>query len=146
MHNRLSTGDRILKWHPQAVSSCWLCNSAVETRDHLFFECSYSAEVWRGTIKDLAGPGCPNQWIPMIQKLVMGLQGRTLSFLFRYCFQAVVYAIWSERNARRAGESPKPGNLMILYLDKLVRNIISSLRRVVGSKHEKAMAIWFGRR
>ena len=146
MHNRLSTGDRILRWNPQAVSSCWLCNSAVETRDHLFFECSYSAEVWRGTTKDLAGPGCSNQWTLLIQKLATGLHGRTLSFLFRYSFQAVAYAIWFERNALRVAEPPKPPNLIILYLDKLVRNRISSLRRTVGSKHEKAMAIWFGRR
>lgn len=71
---------------------------------------------------------------------------RTLSFLFIYCFQAVAYVIWFEMNARRVGEPLKPSNLMILYLDKLVQNKISSLRRTVASKHEKAMTIWFGRR
>lgn len=54
-HNRLSTGDRILRWNPQAVSNCWLCNFVLETRDHLFFECSFAGEVWQGTIRDLAG-------------------------------------------------------------------------------------------
>lgn len=40
-HNRLSTGDMILRWNPQVVSTCWLCNSVTESRDHLFFECSF---------------------------------------------------------------------------------------------------------
>lgn len=44
-HSRISTGNRILRWNPQAVSTCWLCNSATETRDHLFFDYSFSKEV-----------------------------------------------------------------------------------------------------
>ena len=52
-HNRLATGDRILWWNPQADPVCWLCKSEVESRDHLFFECSYSKEVWKGTVKNL---------------------------------------------------------------------------------------------
>lgn len=76
-HNRLSTGDRMLKWNSQAVDSCWLCHSAIETRDHLFFECSYSADVWRGTIKGLAGAGVSVQWSYLLDPLVNGLQGRT---------------------------------------------------------------------
>ena len=64
--DRLSTGDRILKWNPRAVSTCWLCHTAVENRDHLFFECPYSEAVWKGIIKDLAGPSCPIQWSLLI--------------------------------------------------------------------------------
>ena len=142
----LATGDRILKWNPQAVSTCWLCHTAAENRDHLFFECLYSDEVWKGIIKDLAGPNCPKQWSLLVQLMVSGVQGKTLTFLVRYCFQAAVYAIWFERNARRVGEPPKPSSLLISYLNKLVRNRISSLRGRTGNKHEKAMEIWFGRR
>lgn len=47
VHNRLSTGDRLLKWNPQAISTFWLCNATTETRDHLFFECVFSEEVWK---------------------------------------------------------------------------------------------------
>ncbi|XP_048598074.1 uncharacterized protein LOC125578958 [Brassica napus] len=37
VHNRLSTGDGLLRWNPQAISTCWLCSAALETRDHLLF-------------------------------------------------------------------------------------------------------------
>ncbi|ANM65692.1 RNA-directed DNA polymerase (reverse transcriptase)-related family protein [Arabidopsis thaliana] len=43
--NRLTTGDRMLSWNAGADSSCVLCHHLVETRDHLFFTCPYSAEV-----------------------------------------------------------------------------------------------------
>ena len=43
----------------------------------------------------------------LVQRLVTGLQDQTLTFLFRYCFQAVVYAIWHEINSRRVGEAPQ---------------------------------------
>ncbi|KAL0795020.1 hypothetical protein Bca101_066397 [Brassica carinata] len=62
VHNRLSTGDRLLKWNSQAVASCWFCNSPIETRDHLFFACSYAKEVWLGVIGKLAGTGVSVQW------------------------------------------------------------------------------------
>ena len=101
VHNRLSTGDRLLKWNPQAISTCWLCNATTETRDHLFFECVFSEEVWKGTIRGLAGQGHSVQWQSLIQRLVTGLPNPTLTFLLRYCFQTVVYAIWHERNTRR---------------------------------------------
>ncbi|XP_048637544.1 uncharacterized protein LOC125609956 [Brassica napus] len=52
-HNRLSTGDRLLRRNPQAISTCWLCNSAKESMYHLFFECPFSGEVWRGTVRGL---------------------------------------------------------------------------------------------
>lgn len=56
-HNRLATGDRVLRWNPQADSMCWLCKSAQETRDHIFFDCPFSKRVWKGTVKNLAGEG-----------------------------------------------------------------------------------------
>ncbi|RID76819.1 hypothetical protein BRARA_B03770, partial [Brassica rapa] len=65
------------------------------------------------------------------------------TFLFRYCFQATAYAIWRERNTRRVGEAPQTSARLIIFLDKFIPNRISSLRKIVGNKHEKTMGIWF---
>ncbi|KAF8050615.1 hypothetical protein N665_1922s0001 [Sinapis alba] len=81
-----------------------------------------------------------------MQRLVNGLQNKTSTFLFRYCFQAVAYAIWQERNTRRVGEPPQSSTRLIIFLDKQIRNRISSLRKKAGSRHEKAMEMWFGSR
>ena len=42
VHNRLATGDRLLQWNSQANAQCILCNSAVESRNHLFFSCTFT--------------------------------------------------------------------------------------------------------
>ena len=104
VNDRLSTGDRLLKWNPHANSTCWLCNAAMETQDHLFFECSFSAEVWRGMIRRLDGVGSSVHWHTLIRRLVTGSSDLLHTFLLRYCFQAALYAIWFERNKRRVGE------------------------------------------
>lgn len=144
IHNRLSTGDRILRWNPQAISTCWLCKVDNETRDHLFFECDYSDKVWKGTVKSLAGRRNLSDWSRVVQVAVNGLHGKVQTFLFRYCFQAVAYALWQERNKRRVGESSQPVSCLISKLDNLIRNRITSLRRRKGNNYEKAMEIWFG--
>lgn len=97
------------------------------------------AEVWRGTVCGLISTTLPVRWSVLLQRLVTGLQDRTATFFFRYCFQAAVYALWHERNIRRVGEAPQSPTRLIICLDKLIRNRISSLRRKLGSKHEKAM-------
>ena len=145
IHNRLATGDRILKWNPQAESICWLCKATTETRDHIFFYCSYSKEVWYGVVKDLAGSRSVHQWVNAVQLVITGLHEKNLSILFRYCFQAVIYALWFERNVRRVGDPTMPALCMVNRLDKQIRNRITSLRRK-GSKYEKTMEVWFGRR
>lgn len=44
--NRCSTKDRLLAWGLHKNPTCVLCNSGAESRDHLFFECSFSRALW----------------------------------------------------------------------------------------------------
>lgn len=44
--NRSPTRDRMIHWGLQVDPSCLLCNAAAESRDHLFFNCSYSWMLW----------------------------------------------------------------------------------------------------
>ncbi|XP_013595079.1 PREDICTED: uncharacterized protein LOC106303324 [Brassica oleracea var. oleracea] len=104
-----------------------------------------SWEVWIGTIKHLAGHGEVYEWDRVLRIVEKGLHKRSSTVLLRYCFQAVAYAIWHERNVRRVGEASQPATCLIAKLDKLIRNRISSLRRRVGGKYEKMMEDWFDR-
>lgn len=44
--NRLHTRDRLRSWGLNIPSICLLCSNQDETRDHLFFECTYSLAIW----------------------------------------------------------------------------------------------------
>lgn len=98
-----------------------------------------------GITKDMAGNRRIYEWSNVVHEVVGGLNGKLLTFLYHYCFQATVYAIWKERNVRRVGEAAQNASCLIVQLDRLIRNRISFLRKKRGSKYEKAMAIWFGR-
>lgn len=95
-------------------------------------------------MKNLAGLGRFLHWSRVIQVVAIGGQGRGINFLMRYCLQVVVYAIWHERNIRRAGEQSQPASCLIKRLDMIVRNRVTSLRKKVG-KHDKTIEIWFGK-
>ena len=144
MHNRLATGDKVLRWNPQAITTCWLCKVEPETRDHLLFECPFSEEVWKGVIGNLVSSGTGYSWAQVTQTVVNGLRERIATFLY-YSFQAAVYALWNERNARRVGGFSQPATCLITRIDKLVRNRITSLRQKNRRKYEKAMEKWTGK-
>ncbi|PKI74577.1 hypothetical protein CRG98_004904 [Punica granatum] len=46
IRGRLSTLDRISRWKKDISSSCVLCGTEEEKRDHIFFSCPFSTDVW----------------------------------------------------------------------------------------------------
>ncbi|CAA7043002.1 unnamed protein product [Microthlaspi erraticum] len=60
--NRNPTLDRISSWGYETEGVCLLCGSALESRDHLFFECSYSASIWRKLMGHLSFSNIPIHW------------------------------------------------------------------------------------
>ncbi|CAL1383523.1 unnamed protein product [Linum trigynum] len=46
IQDRITTLDKVKKWNPDVLDICPLCHSDPETRDHLFFSCSYVRTVW----------------------------------------------------------------------------------------------------
>lgn len=44
--NRMLTQDRLRRWGLEVSPLCLLCNSENESRQHLFFDCSFSKEIW----------------------------------------------------------------------------------------------------
>lgn len=47
IQDRIATRDRLLRWGVQTDNRCLLCNTAEESRDHLYFSCNYSYELWK---------------------------------------------------------------------------------------------------
>ncbi|CAA7026437.1 unnamed protein product [Microthlaspi erraticum] len=46
LRNRLTTRDKLISWGMVVPSHCLLCGIGQETRDHIFFQCPYSSQVW----------------------------------------------------------------------------------------------------
>lgn len=43
----LTTVDRLLKWGYKGEVQCAFCRNCIESREHLFFKCGYSARIWK---------------------------------------------------------------------------------------------------
>ncbi|XP_043693130.1 uncharacterized protein LOC122643580 [Telopea speciosissima] len=92
----------MVAWGMETDAMCVLCKSAAETLDHLFFQCSYSAKLWK-SILALTGysRGPLTSWQAEISWLVTHFQWNTLlSKVRRFSFVVLVYKLWGERNNR----------------------------------------------
>ncbi|KAF8092782.1 hypothetical protein N665_0401s0029 [Sinapis alba] len=143
VHNRLATGDRLLQWNPQANATCILCNSGVESRNHLFFSCHYTEELWKKLAGNLMGPIYTCIWDEVLNLISNSSVSRVKQFLMRYVFQAAVHTIWMERNGRRHCSTQRPPMILVKFIDKQIRNRISSLKGKGGKHLTQAMVAWF---
>ncbi|XP_059441594.1 uncharacterized protein LOC132173929 isoform X2 [Corylus avellana] len=129
MKDRLLTGERLLKWGYKGEVQCCFCHSQLETRDHIFFECSFSSRVWKYCMfrckidmppviwDDLVQLGC-NKWGKnslkcLICQLVLG---------------SVVYNLWRTRNELRHDDVPKTEEQLLKQIFWEIRTRIAVKR------------------
>lgn len=146
MLDRLSTCDRVLRWNPAIDPVCVLCNQEVETRNHLFFSCTYSSSIWRKLIGGLLCTGYTERWEDIVELMLVKSYDRVKLFLLRYFFQAAAHSIWRERNSRRHGRKQLPHVMLEKIIDKNVKNRLSSIRRQGDQRMEKGLRMWFSTR
>ena len=143
MKGRLSTGDRMRNWNGGFDVSCVFCNEPLETKEHLFFECAYSSQIWESLIKGILLNKYTVSWEEILRILRDTSRGKMKLFIVRYVFQAAVYMIWRERNRRRHGEDASPIDLLIKLIDKNMRNKLTLVQRNGDRKIGIGMAYWF---
>lgn len=143
MKNRLATMDRVSQWSRGVDVTCVLCNNEAETREHLFFKCSYSAKLWSSLARGILGNSFSVDWLRIVQKITgNGLEKRRL-FCLRYAFHAAIYALWRERNRVKHGEKLMPILMIEKFTDKGIRNKLSLIRMKGGKGMENALQFWF---
>lgn len=66
MRDRLSTMDRVSLWNQGVDTMCVLCKMATECRNHLFFECVYSAQIWDYLLLGIMGSSHSTVWSDVV--------------------------------------------------------------------------------
>lgn len=122
MHNRISTGDRMLIWGNVTNPGCILCQHQLETREHLFFDCRYSKEIWLNLTCKLFPSRSSSRWQDVTALLSDPSLPKLELYLLRYSFQVTLYSVWRERNNRRHGAPPTLPSAMIRVIDRQIRN------------------------
>ncbi|XP_071705351.1 uncharacterized protein [Rutidosis leptorrhynchoides] len=122
MGEHLKTHDKLRSWDVrgsiQGMMACYLCKSLLDSHTHLFFECSYSKQVWDKIKRFILIPGIGDNWKVIIQLIISYAHRRVARvMLAKFIFGATVYFIWQESNTRLSkGESRDPNKLFnIIY-------------------------------
>ncbi|XP_015167982.1 uncharacterized protein [Solanum tuberosum] len=103
LQRKLSTVDRVLKWGIQADANCVLCNTGhIENFDHLFYACPYSSYVWKAMLKWLGYHRQVGSWEYEVKWMISRVKNsRPRAGILGFCFAAIIYNIWMERNNQR---------------------------------------------
>lgn len=143
IQNRCPTKDRLLSWGLQVDPLCPLCNVGQESHNHLFFDCSFSFQIW-----SVMAARCGFQARPNWDETVIGLQNfrgnKNLRRLLLLAWQSSIYSIWKEsRNMRIHQQVFRSTDAIITLLDRLIRNQIQSFRESRPRQASLLMQLWF---
>ena len=141
--DRLATGARTRAWG--IVQPCLLCGEPDETRDHLFFACPFSFTVWLDLVGFILGPNANPDWTTTITSITSNRRKETDRCLLKLALQASIHSIWRERNSRRHNNNPTSTGQLVHYIDKTIRNRLSSLRQRNPTFYAETMQRWFER-
>jgi len=144
--NRVATGERMEKWNQNVNTRCVLCSHQMETRDHLFFLCPYSQQVWRTLVQGIMLHRFTTKWEDVMKILASRDLDKGKRFLLEYTFQNAIHVIWGERNKRRHGEQQFTPEKLVKLIDKNVRNRVSTITRGGNSSLAGCIETWFATR
>ncbi|XP_022015101.1 uncharacterized protein LOC110914623 [Helianthus annuus] len=146
--NKLKTQDRMAVWEAGSATNlrlmcCPLCKYDRDSRDHLFFQCSYASEVW-GLVRDMADMGSVNNsWASIIQWMERNAHSRSLEIIVSNLLVAVsTYFIWQERNTRVFIRERRTASVLSKVIIDTVRLKIMGFRIGGDLKQKKLMDKW----
>ena len=100
IQDRLLTIDRLIKRGLMNSNNCCLCTGS-ENRNHLFFECCYSREVWLKIMDWLSFKWQSCDWNQIVIWYCDRLKGNVFKQrIKKMALTTSIYSIWRERNFR----------------------------------------------
>lgn len=140
---RLPSKDRLRSWGINVPETCVLCNSGLETHDHLFFECPFSAGIWL-PFASRVRPAPPillhtaATWTLLPQQ-----PPNRATIILKLILQSATYLIWRERNSRIFTSNSLPIKVIQASLDRLIRDRLLYFSETFSSS-PSLLELYFG--
>ncbi|GJR45831.1 reverse transcriptase domain, reverse transcriptase zinc-binding domain protein [Tanacetum coccineum] len=103
MKQRLKTQDKLSSWDVSGslMTSCPLCDLQPDSLEHLFFECTFSMQIW-SHMSRYAGMNSVGPVFTQIVSAIMPFAKRksSRSVIAKLVLAACAYFVWQERNER----------------------------------------------
>ncbi|XP_059654309.1 uncharacterized protein LOC132301032 [Cornus florida] len=124
---RLYTLDAKPMLYKHYTNRCYLCHTAWEPIDHLFFKCDYTSHIWRFIQESIGFYILRNSWADLL--LWCSIHWASTQFLLhKLLWSAAVYFIWIERNARAFRNQSSTAHSIIAQIKSCVRSRLASLK------------------
>ena len=112
----------MLCWSLIGDSNCVFCRNALESRDHLFFDCSFTKRIWVSIMRLCLVSNPLFSWEDLIEWSSSNLKGKGMrSNICRLGLWAAVYHIWLQHNAIIHGGHIKTEEQIIKLIRKDVK-------------------------
>ncbi|KAL0896691.1 hypothetical protein Bca101_080652 [Brassica carinata] len=137
------TRDKLIRWGLGVPSNCVLCSGQDEDRQHLFFDCAFSKQVWEYFMSRL-NMNPPQSFEAVLRWLLAPSRDKNVLLIIRLLFQAVVYLIWKERNQRIHNAVEKAPSILIAEIKQTIRLRLDPIarRQLIPACHPSVLAVW----
>ncbi|XP_019084301.1 PREDICTED: uncharacterized protein LOC109125941 [Camelina sativa] len=124
---RFPTRDHLRGWGMNILAACVLCSTGLESHHHMFFNCSYSSEIWCSFASRVL-PIPPRSIDEAISQILLLNQPHQAmdSAILKLLLQTVVYHLWKERNSRIFSATSSPPAALRLVMDRSMRDKLLS--------------------
>ncbi|GJW24475.1 putative gag-pol polyprotein [Tanacetum coccineum] len=149
IQQKLKTQDRLRQWDvgPSIdlnLLKCPLCDLVPDSHDHLFFECSFSSQVW-SKVRVLCGmDAIPPHLSDVVAFIVPLSKGKTvISIISRIVVAATSYYIWLERNGRLfKKKTSTPGQIVDVIFSTVRLKLVTFKFKKMSTKSRLLLDQW----
>jgi hypothetical protein len=122
---------------------CLLCYRCNDSHGHLFFECEFSASVWKTISLKIGMEQVGSRWDDIIEWLKQRAKSSTITnVLGRLLVAASAYFIWQERNNRMFNNQNRSSNVLLNVIMDTVRYRLRGLRFKKTTRVLKTLDEW----
>jgi hypothetical protein len=126
MRNRMITGERLVKrGYKGDVIYIYICRNGLESRYHLFFECSFSYCIWKFCIYRCKEDNPPVFWKDILQLGRSKWTNKSLKGLKCCLVLSTIYNIWLTINdIKHAGQPRIEEQILNIILREICSRIV----------------------
>lgn len=148
--DRLPTRDRLQSWGLKIPDNCLLCNVVPESRSHLFFDCTYTTQVWKSFFSHprLNPPTCLDTIVNWVR---YECSISKLNIICKLLLQATIYEICKERDVRSHRAETKPSSQVTRKVQSILPRKLAGLhsspctsQKSSSSSAQTYLSFWFG--
>ncbi|XP_022039947.1 uncharacterized protein LOC118486663 [Helianthus annuus] len=146
--NKLKTQDRLTAWEAGSLTNlnlmcCPLCYSDRDSRDHLFFRCSFAEHVWSNVKMLVQLRSVDNTWESLLGWVDQHSSSKKADYVIcKLLIAASSYYIWQERNNRMFKNHKRTVAQVIVVIKNSVRLRLMGFRFRVDSTKKRIFKLW----